>query len=198
MLAGQPDTPPWTALADDGERATFYAGPATIELHRSETANYRDNLASGSPALWVVLRETGVEPPYALYLVTADPAEGEGMTAAGNNIVEPVPMPDVVRDTIAAFVAEHHVDEVFVKRKRTGRTRNRSDAARPPRRDELMTDRENFPKGFLERWSRKKIEGERETTDARAEPAGGCRCPMNRARPSVPRRSRPRLWPKRR
>ena len=35
VLAGQPDTPPWTALADDGERATFYAGPATVELHRT-------------------------------------------------------------------------------------------------------------------------------------------------------------------
>ena len=33
VLAGQPDTPPWTVLADDGERATFYAGPATVELH---------------------------------------------------------------------------------------------------------------------------------------------------------------------
>jgi hypothetical protein len=118
VLAGQTDTPPWTALADDGERAAFYAGPASVELHRSETANYRDNLAGGSPALWVVLRETGAEPPYALYLVTADPAEGEGMTAAGSNIVEPVPMPDTVRDAVAAFVAEHHVEEAFVKRKR--------------------------------------------------------------------------------
>jgi hypothetical protein len=118
VLAGQPDTPPWTTLADDGERATFYAGPATVELYRSETASYRDNLASGSPSLWVVLSETGAERPYALYLVTADPAEGEGMTAAGNNIVEPVPMPEAMRDTIAAFVAEHHVEEVFVKRER--------------------------------------------------------------------------------
>jgi hypothetical protein len=118
VLAGQPDTAAWTQLADDGERATYYAGPATVELHRTETANYRDNLASGSPALWVVLRVTGAEPPYALYLVTADPAEGEGMTAAGNNIVEPVPMPDVVRDTVAAFVAEHHVERQFFKRKR--------------------------------------------------------------------------------
>jgi len=50
-----------------------------------------------------VLRETGAEPPYALYLVTADPAEGEGMTAAGNNIVEPVPMPDVLRDTVCGL-----------------------------------------------------------------------------------------------
>ena len=118
VLAGQPDTQPWTILADDGERATFYAGPATVELHRAETANYRNNLASGSPALWVVLRETGAEPPYALYLVTADPSQGEAMTEAGGNIVEPVPMPEAVRDAVAVFIAEHHVEEVFVKRKR--------------------------------------------------------------------------------
>jgi hypothetical protein len=137
VLAGQPDTAPWTVLADDGERATFYAGPAVVELHRTETANYRDNLASGSPALWVVLRETGAEPPYALYLVTADPAEGEGMTEAGSNIVEPVPMPEAVRDTIAAFIAEHHVEDVFVKRKRD-RADPESLGRRPPaaRRDE--------------------------------------------------------------
>ena len=131
VLAGQPDTQPWTILADDGERATFYAGPATVELHRAETANYRNNLASGSPALWVVLRETAAEPPYALYLVTADPAEGEGMTEAGSNIVEPVPMPDIVRDTVAAFIAEHHVEDVFVKRKRD-RANPDSLGRRPP------------------------------------------------------------------
>ena len=45
MLAGEPDTPPWTKLSDDGERATFYAGAPTIELYRTETGNYRDNLA---------------------------------------------------------------------------------------------------------------------------------------------------------
>ena len=138
VLAGQPDTPPWTVLADDGERATFYAGSATVELHRTETANYRDNLASGSPALWVVLSETSAEPPYALYLFTADPAEGEGMTAAGNNLVEPVPMPDIVRDTVAAFVAEHHVEEVFVKRKRDRANPESLGRRRPPatKRDE--------------------------------------------------------------
>ena len=131
VLAGQPDTPPWTMLADDVERTTFYAGPAIVELHRSETANYRDNLATGSPSLWVVLSETGAEPPYALYLVTADPAEGEGMTAAGDNIVEPVPMPDVIREASAAFVAEHQVEEVFVKRKRD-RADTESLGRRPP------------------------------------------------------------------
>ena len=137
VFVGQPDTPPWAKLTDDGERATFYAGPGMVELHRSETANYRDNLATGSPALWVVLRESGGEPPYALYLVTADPSEGEGMTEAGNNIVEQVPMPDVARDVVAAFVAEHHVDEVFVKRERD-RPDPESLGRRPPasRRDQ--------------------------------------------------------------
>ena len=42
--------PPWTELSDDGERATFYAGAADIELYRSETAYYRDNLATGRAA----------------------------------------------------------------------------------------------------------------------------------------------------
>ena len=142
VLAGQPDTPPWTALADDGERATFYAGPARSSSIARETANYRDNLAGGSPALWVVLRETGASRPTRSYLVTADPAEGEGMTAAGNDIVEPVPMPEPVRDAIAAFVAEHHVEEVFVKRKRD---RAEPGGARTPRpgdtKGQAMTSR---------------------------------------------------------
>ena len=136
VLAGEPATAPWTRIAEESDRTAFYAGTAQIELHRSETANYRDNLATGAPMLWVVLRETGTEPPYGVYTVTADPAEGEGMTAAGNDIVEPVPMPDQVRDAVAAFVAEHHVEDVFVKRKRD-RANTEALGRRPPaRRDE--------------------------------------------------------------
>lgn len=118
VLAGQPDTAVWTKLSDSGDRATFYAGPAVVGLYPSETSNYRDNLASSTPSLWVVLRETGSEPPYSVFLVTADPAEGEGMTAAGNDLVDAVPMPDAVRERVAAFVAEYHVEREFFKRKR--------------------------------------------------------------------------------
>lgn len=135
-LAGEPGTPPWTKIAEASDRTTFYAGTARVELHPTETANYRDNLASGAPMLWVVLRETGAEPPYGVYTVTADPSEGEGMTFAGNDIVEPVPMPDPVREMVEAFVAEHHVDEVFFKRKRD-RANTEALGRRPPaRRDE--------------------------------------------------------------
>ena len=118
MLAGAPETPPWTKLSDDGERASFYAGSTSIELYRTETANYRDNLRLETPLLWVILRPAEADPPYELAAVTADPAEGEAMTEAGANLVDTVAMPKPVQDAIAAFVAEHHVEEVFVKRKR--------------------------------------------------------------------------------
>jgi hypothetical protein len=132
VLAGAPDTPPWTKLVEEPDgRTTFYAGPAHVELHASEASNYRDNLAAGCPSLWVALRETGMEPPYDVFLVTADPAEGEGLTEAGNDIVEAVPMPALLRDEIEAFVAEHHVEREFVKRKRD-RARTESLGRRPP------------------------------------------------------------------
>jgi hypothetical protein len=117
-LAGHPDTAPWTPLSVADESATFYAGAAEIELYRSETTYYRDNLATGAPVLWIVLRSTGTEPPYDIVSVTANPAEGEAMTEPGTDIVETVPMPDAIREAVAAFVAEHHVEQVFFKRKR--------------------------------------------------------------------------------
>ena len=117
VLPGQPDTAPWTVLSDDGERTQFYAGSATVELHTTETANYRENLA-GDNKLWVVLRPTGSDPAYQVACVTADPFEGEGYTQAGDDVVESVPMSDAIRATLEAFVAEHHVDQPFFKRKR--------------------------------------------------------------------------------
>jgi hypothetical protein len=118
VLVGVPDTTPWTMLADEGERAMYYAGAAEIELHPREAAYYRKNLDSGAPQLWVALRPTHGEPPYTLVAVTADPFEGESLTEAGDDLIETVPMPETIRDAVAAFAAEHHVEEVFVKRKR--------------------------------------------------------------------------------
>ena len=118
VLPGEPETTPWTRLSDDGERATFFAGSADIALYPTETGAYRDNLATGSPALWVVLRPTETDPPYRLFTVTADPSEGEAMTEAGNDLVETVPMPEPIRAAIEAFIAEHHQEHVFHKRKR--------------------------------------------------------------------------------
>jgi hypothetical protein len=50
--------------------------------------------------------------------VTADPAEGEAFTDAGNDLVETVPMPPAIIGSIGDFIAEHHVERPFVKRRR--------------------------------------------------------------------------------
>lgn len=118
VLAGVPSAAPWTPLGPVGDMTTFYAGAATIELYRTETDNYRSNLVSGAPLLWVVLRPTGVEPPYEVMAVTADPAEGEASTEAGDNLVETVPMPGGIAEAVEAFIAEHHVERPFFKRQR--------------------------------------------------------------------------------
>ena len=54
VLVGEPDAKPWTQLSGDDDRASFYAGRTAIELYRSDSANYRDNLM-GDSKLWVVL-----------------------------------------------------------------------------------------------------------------------------------------------
>jgi hypothetical protein len=118
VLAGVPETEPWTSLPGAAGADMFYAGAAEVELHRSETTNYRDNLASGQASLWVVLRPTGGDPPFTVVTVTADPAEGEAFTETATDLVEAVPMPEPIAAAVAAFVAEHHVDRAFEKRKR--------------------------------------------------------------------------------
>jgi Protein of unknown function (DUF3305) len=118
VLAGIPSAEPWTKLKEDDRGATFYAGATDVELHATQTTYYRDNLASGEPSLWVVLRLSNGPSPYELFKVTADPSEGEAMTEAGADVVETVAMPGVIREQIAAFIARYHVEHPFIKRER--------------------------------------------------------------------------------
>lgn len=118
VLPGRPEAAPWTVLSTDGDRTVFYAGTTEIELYKGDTGNYRDNLTSSAPSVWVKLRPTDADPPYCLVAATVDPAEGESFTEAGADLIEAVPMPDLVREMVAAFVAEHHVERQSFKRKR--------------------------------------------------------------------------------
>jgi len=121
-LSEAPQTAAWTPLpsaqgAGQGEEL-FYAGSATIELHPSETGNYRDNLMDGDPQLWVGLREVTGGAELELAAVTADPTEGEALFESGLAIVGKTPMPADVAAWIAAYVDEHHVERAFQKRQR--------------------------------------------------------------------------------
>jgi Protein of unknown function (DUF3305) len=118
VLMGVPAAAPWTVIRSEGEVTTFYAGDAVIELHRTEAANYRDNIASGAPQLWVVLRPAESVIGFDLLFVTADPAEGEALTGAGNDLVESVAMPAPIIELVESFIAEHYVEHTFFKRQR--------------------------------------------------------------------------------
>ena len=71
VLPDVPDATPWTVIKHDADRTSFYAGPAIVEFHTTETSHYRDNLTAGAK-LWVVLRPTeAADPAYQIACVTA-------------------------------------------------------------------------------------------------------------------------------
>ena len=67
--------------------------------------------------------------------IAADPAEGESWTQAGSDLVETVPMPALIREAITAFIADHHVERPFAKRRR-----DRSDPKMLARRGPLKNN----------------------------------------------------------
>jgi len=118
VFDGVPAAAPWAIISVAVDVTTFYAGKALIALYRTETDNYRNNLASGSPLLWVILRRTADGSTVELRGVTADPAEGEALTGAGDDLVESVPMPASIGEKLKAFIAQHHVERPMFKRQR--------------------------------------------------------------------------------
>ena len=118
VLPGQPDAAPWSVLTEEAGRTVFYAGSVDVELHPGVSDYYKENITSASPSIWVVLRQVEGDPPYRLFAASVDPAEGEAFTEAGTDLVEAVPMPDIIRDAVEAFAAAHPVSRPFFKRKR--------------------------------------------------------------------------------
>jgi hypothetical protein len=118
LLPDAPDLARGTVLRREDGAVTFYAGAAELEFHTTETGNYRDNLQSGDPQLWLMFEATDDEIGLSLLSVTADPAEGEALTGAGDLVVEAVQMPPNIAAQLSAFVEAHHVERGFIKRVR--------------------------------------------------------------------------------
>jgi hypothetical protein len=134
VLPAVPSADAGTSLGADGEDKLFYVGPSVLTLHTSETAHYRDNLASGRPSLWVSLRLLGGD-ACEICKVTADPYEGEALTEGIGGIVEAVPMPMEIQAKVAAFFQDFHVERPFIKRER-----DRADPGAPGRRSQASGD----------------------------------------------------------
>ncbi|MDQ1080761.1 DUF3305 domain-containing protein [Pseudoroseomonas cervicalis] len=118
VLQDAPEVAPWTLLRQEEGRALFLAGRATIALHPTDTANYKHNLESPEPRIWVVLRPAPGEPGMALHAVTLDPGEAHLYADVGQDTLESLPMPDFLRAPLEAFVAQHHRERGFWKRRR--------------------------------------------------------------------------------
>lgn len=116
-----PRTPaePGRLLAAGEGFAHFHGGALDLELFRGETEGYLTNLTQDVPVVYVVLRrnEEAEGLDYQPFLVTVCPYEAMGYTPSGDDIVEGVPMPPEVMAWLREFVALHHVDVPFKKRK---------------------------------------------------------------------------------
>lgn len=118
VLPGSPQTPPWTVLSEADGVTTFYAGTADITLYSAETETYEPAVQSDAPAVYVVLRRGGTPSGWELLLATVDAGEAHAHADSGDDLMEAVPMPAVVRDWVAAFFAAHHAERPRFKRKR--------------------------------------------------------------------------------
>lgn len=116
VLEQAPPVPAWTMLRAEGGREVFFAGTATVTLHRTDTPNYKDNLEAADPLIWVVLRDT--PGGMTIQAVTVDPGEAEIYTEGPTDLVEALPMPPGLLAILASFVETHHVEREFHKRKR--------------------------------------------------------------------------------
>ena len=116
VLEEAPPVPAWTRLREENNHEVFFAGLAEVTLHRTDTPNYKENLEAAEPLIWVVLRET--PEGMAIQAVTVDPGEGEIYTEGPTDLVEALPMPPGLRVLLTSFVAAHHVEREFHKRKR--------------------------------------------------------------------------------
>lgn len=117
VLVAAPPLEPGAFIAHAEDEDLFFAGGVTVSLHSSETAHYRDNLHSGRPSLWVAMSIDANFP--AVRTVTADPYEGEALAEIFGEGLDAVPMPATLQERLSSFVAQHHVERTFHKRKRT-------------------------------------------------------------------------------
>ncbi|MCY4336565.1 MAG: DUF3305 domain-containing protein [Litoreibacter sp.] len=111
----------WHELRRDGDAVEYHASTETLELHGAEAEAYLHGLQSETPSVYVIIRQGEGEHPLDVVLVTASPYEAQDYTDSGEEIVEKVAMPPLLRELVKDFVDRFYEEEAFVKRKRDKR-----------------------------------------------------------------------------
>ncbi len=119
VLLDLPDAEAWTVLRDEGDATLFYAGAADLVLYPTDTDNYRHTLEQAPPRLWVVLQPAESTPlGWRLQAVTVDAGEAELHGESASAVMEALPLPAPLVVLLEDYIARHHKDRGFHKRKR--------------------------------------------------------------------------------
>lgn len=111
----------WRELRREGDAVEYHAATLPLDLWSTDTEAYLVTLSARVPGLVVVLHDdeaADAAMPWKPALVTASAYDGQDYMDSGDGLIELVPMPSGLIAWIAGFVAEHHVEEPFLKRKR--------------------------------------------------------------------------------
>lgn len=111
----------WRELRREGDAVEYHAATLDLDVWSTDTEAYQVALAAKTPGVVVVLRETtdsANDMPWEVTHITASPYEGQDYMDSGEGLIEQVPMPLTMIAWLRDFVAEHHKEEPFIKRKR--------------------------------------------------------------------------------
>jgi hypothetical protein len=100
--------------------ARYHMATLDIELFPRETEGYRYNLSQQRPVVYVLWRhaDEDLRQEPAVFHVTVCPYEAQDYLDGGDVMVEGVPIPDLVAHWMRGYIARHHVDAPFEKRRR--------------------------------------------------------------------------------
>ena len=127
VLPGAAATEEWRLLSSEDGVETFHIATLSVQLHRKETEAYLVNLTNEPPSVYIVLEENDDPddfdaPEVSAVRATVSPFEAQDFLDTGEDIIEPVPMPDGMIAWLREFTERHHVQETFKKRKRKPHT----------------------------------------------------------------------------
>ena len=106
----------WKEIARDGDVTDFHAATRPLSLYASDTEAYVHELGSRTPSVYIVMRQE--QAGLNVVLVTASPYEAQDYADSGEEIVEKVAMPAGMLAWVGDYIARHHAEETFVKRRR--------------------------------------------------------------------------------
>ena len=119
VLPDAPDATPWTVLKHDGDRTSFYAGPRDRRIPHHRDVALPGQSRRRTPSFgWCCARP---KPPIRPIRSRASPrirSRARAIPKPATTSWSRFRCRTLIRDALEAFVAEHHVEQTFYKRKR--------------------------------------------------------------------------------